>query len=254
MRNLIQLLPASLLLASNIALADQTFTQTFSVDQGEDLIIVSDAGSVDISTHDKNEVAVEVYVSGKSADLFDVEFDQTGGAVKVIGTLKRRQWNNIKVEYEILIPKTFDVDIETGGGHINIDDLIGDVDAHTAGGSIKVAKVQGDVELNTAGGNVHVESVAGEIDVNTAGGSIRARLEQQLEDDTEFYTAGGSITVSVPEDLRADLTASTSGGRVSSDLPVDGSVKKQRIKGTINGGGPDLILRTSGGSVRLNTN
>jgi len=50
-----------------------------------------------------------------------------------------------------------------------------------------------------------------------------------------------------------DLYAKTSGGRVSSEFDVSGSVKKTKIEGEINGGGPKLFLKTSGGSVRVKT-
>ena len=47
------------------------------------------------------------------------------------------------------------------------------------------------------------------------------------------------------------LDASTSGGRVSvSDVAVTANqVSKTSIRGTVNGGGPGLKARTSGGSI-----
>jgi len=38
---------------------------------------------------------------------------------------------------------------------------------------------------------------------------------------------------------------------VSSEFSVDGEIKKRSIRGAINGGGPELVLKTSGGSVRI---
>jgi hypothetical protein len=66
-------------------------------------------------------------------------------------------------------------------------------------------------------------------------------------------TSGGSVTAYLANDIAVDLDASTSGGRVKSDFMVVGKIKKTSIKGTINGGGPDLKLKTSGGSVRIKT-
>jgi len=48
-----------------------------------------------------------------------------------------------------------------------------------------------------------------------------------------------------------NVDASTSVGGVSSDLAIDGRVTKSSIRGTINGGGPDLYLRSSAGSIRI---
>ena len=56
-------------------------------------------------------------------------------------------------------------------------------------------------------------------------------------------------------DIAIDVDAETSGGQVSTDfvvaLVIQGKVPKNRLKGSINGGGPLLKLRTSAGSIRL---
>ena len=74
---------------------------------------------------------------------------------------------------------------------------------------------------------------------------------QQPQEDASLTTSGGSITARLPSDVAIDIDASTSGGRVKSEFDVSGKVKKQRIRGKINGGGPELELHTSGGSVRV---
>lgn len=51
--------------------------------------------------------------------------------------------------------------------------------------------------------------------------------------------------------MQVNVRASMSGGRVNSDFAVDGEITKRRIEGKINGGGSKLVLRTSGGSVKL---
>ena len=39
--------------------------------------------------------------------------------------------------------------------------------------------------------------------------------------------------------------------RVKSDFEIDGKVKKMAVRGSINGGGPKLTLKTSGGSIKI---
>ena len=50
-----------------------------------------------------------------------------------------------------------------------------------------------------------------------------------------------------------DLDAHASGGGVSSDVPitVQGKQDEDSLVGKINGGGPKLVLRSSGGGVRV---
>ncbi len=55
------------------------------------------------------------------------------------------------------------------------------------------------------------------------------------------------------EKIAVNLDASTSGGRVITKIPVTihGELKKNALKSQINGGGPRLVLHTSGGNVRI---
>jgi hypothetical protein len=59
--------------------------------------------------------------------------------------------------------------------------------------------------------------------------------------------------VRVDPAVRLNIDASASGGRVSSDLPVTvkGTISKTSLRGTLNGGGAVLKLRSSGGGVSL---
>lgn len=65
-------------------------------------------------------------------------------------------------------------------------------------------------------------------------------------------TSGGGITVYLADGIGVDLDASSSGGRVDSDFAVDAETKtKSTLVGRINGGGPQLHLRNSGGGVQI---
>ena len=68
-----------------------------------------------------------------------------------------------------------------------------------------------------------------------------------------MYTSGGNIVVNLIESIAIDLDAKTSGGRVITDFPitVKGEFKESALKGRINGGGPLMYLRTSGGKIHI---
>ncbi len=146
-----------------------------------------------------------------------------------------------------------DADVHTSGGGIHIGEVMGQVLAATSGGSITIKKAKGSVQAKTSGGGIHVEEVMGAINAATSGGGVEATLTQQPEADCELRTSGGSITVSMAPNIRADVDAATSGGRVVAEMPVtvQGELSKTHLIATINGGGPKLILRTSGGSIYL---
>lgn len=226
--------------------------KSFKVKAGGTLTVDSDSGSIDIESHDNNTVVVEVQRQDSDDDSFKVSFSSNGRDVKIDGDREQSffGWSS-RVRFLIKVPNSYNVDLNTGGGSIQIEDLIGDVEARTSGGSIRLGKIIGDVDIRTSGGSIKVEEVTGNIHGHTSGGSIRATIAKQPTEDCRLTTSGGSITAYLASDIKIDLKASTSGGRVRSELPVTGSLDKRSIKGEINGGGPELFLRTSGGSVNI---
>lgn len=161
------------------------------------------------------------------------------------------------------------VEVKTAGGSIEIQGGTATVEAQTAGGDIRLGKAKGNANLRTSGGSIHIEncggnlsaqtaggdisvnSVGGNLDARTAGGSITATLAGKITEDVSLQTAAGDITLTVPKNLAFNLNAQTSAGDVKTELPISGTVKRDRVNGEVNGGGKQVALRTSGGSIRI---
>ena len=141
----------------------------------------------------------------------------------------------------------------TSGGSIAIGDTTGPVEAKTSGGSITLARTGGDVIARTSGGGIRIEDAMGRVEARTSGGSIQATLSRQPTADSSLETSGGSVVVSLAPSIAVDLDARSSGGGVRTDIPitVQGTQEEDSIRGRINGGGPKLVLRSSGGGVRV---
>ncbi len=152
-----------------------------------------------------------------------------------------------------LLSCTGTADVKTSGGSITIGEVSGDVIAHTSGGSIRVERAKGNVDVHTSGGGITVEEVAGSIQARTSGGSVKAYIAKQPGSDCSLKTSGGSVTVYLADHIAVDVNASASGGRVYTDFPVtiQGEIHKSSLKAKINGGGPELYLHTSGGSIHI---
>ena len=248
----VSVLATALIFISFSQAKSDTEEETFKVKSGGTLYLESDSGSVDVQSHDKDTVEVLVKMKGNDADSFKVTYEQNGKDIKIQGEKERSFFSSGRgVQFIIKIPNKYNVDLDTGGGSIELSDLNGKVKAHTSGGSIALGRIKGDVKVKTSGGSIRVEEVAGNIDAHTSGGSIKAMISKQPTDDCRLTTSGGSVTAYLLPSIKVDLSASTSGGRVRSEFDVNGSVGKRSIKGKINGGGPELVLRTSGGSVNI---
>ena len=141
--------------------------------------------------------------------------------------------------------------LHTSGGGIRIEDVAGEVVAETSGGSIQVNRASGRVSAHTSGGSITIRETTGAVDASTSGGSVSASLSAQPNEPSRLSTSGGSITVELASSVRVDVDASTSGGSVSSDFPVPTSGDRQNLRAAINGGGPLLHLRTSGGGIYI---
>lgn len=213
-----------------------------------------------------------------------VEADWEGGSGFFSGG------NRIRVHFMVTVPEQYDLDLKTSGGSISVSDIegevkaktsggslkfetvkgkvlgntsggsirlqgcTGDADVKTSGGSIRIGKVHGEVKANTSGGSIKVDEVMGRINANTSGGSISAYISKQPAGDCSLRTSGGSITAKLAKGIKVDVDAKTSGGRVTTDFPVTiraGELSKHKLQARINGGGPELYLRTSGGSIRI---
>jgi len=148
-----------------------------------------------------------------------------------------------------------EVKASTSGGDIVIERGGGRVSASTSGGDIKIVEAAGDVRASTSGGDVRVERVTGNINASTSGGDVYARIAGQFTEDISLGTSGGDVTAVIDEDIGLDLDASTSGGEVSAQgltIRIDsGNPKRGKLRGEVNGGGPQLRLRSSGGDIRI---
>ncbi|HUR58004.1 MAG TPA: DUF4097 family beta strand repeat-containing protein [Opitutaceae bacterium] len=147
------------------------------------------------------------------------------------------------------------VDARTSGGSITLDGAGGPVELETSGGNITVGRVAGRATLGTSGGGIRIESVDGALRANSSGGSIRAAIRGPLKDECVLSTSGGSVKVNVDRTAALRLDASTSGGGVDAEgltLTLEkGSSGRSRLAGNVNGGGPLLKLRSSGGGITV---
>jgi len=253
-QNSFKVAPIALLLMATCVQA-KTINKEFDVASGGLLKLTTDVGAIEIDSHAKATVLVEVKIGGKDEDNMQINMKHSGDDVSINGDLDRSGFGfgstSIRVTYKVTLPENYSIDLDTSGGSIEVEDLKGKVNAHTSGGSISVEDVEGDVNIKTSGGSLELENIIGEINAKTSGGSIKLKLPKNPTKAAKVKTSGGSITAYLTKDVAVNLTAKTSGGRVSSEFDVNGSTSKRKIEGTINGGGPQLVLKTSGGSVRI---
>lgn len=143
-----------------------------------------------------------------------------------------------------------EMDVKTSGGNLRLNRLDGILRAKTSGGNISADSLTGDLELKTSGGSLNLFDLSGKVDAITSGGHIQASLISVTQ-PVRLETSGGDIQLAIPSETRAEIDASTSGGEVLCALPVTitGKLRAHKLTGSINGGGPRIDLKTSGGDI-----
>lgn len=160
------------------------------------------------------------------------------------------------------------IDVQTSGGSIEARESSGSMRLHTSGGSIRLTELKGTIDAQTSGGSVNGNDIAGEIKASTSGGSVRlAQVSGSIDASTSaggvdveivklgeyvrLTTSAGGISVKMP--LDKGLSLNLSGNRIKIPLNnFSGDTDKNRIKGTLNGGGIPVMLSASSGSVNVN--
>jgi hypothetical protein len=139
------------------------------------------------------------------------------------------------------------------------------LDLSSRGGPIVVEGVEGEIEVTSNGGPVTLTNVAGAVVATSHGGTVTARLSRVSADKAmSFISFGGNVDVTLPASVKANVKLRSNQGEVYTDFDLlqkpAAATKTQgggfkfdgnTIVGTLNGGGPEIVLQTFSGRVLL---
>jgi hypothetical protein len=219
--------------------------KTFQLDGKGTLNVKTSGGSIEVESHNGNEVRVEMYVKNNSWSWFgkedevqeilekeyNIDISKVGNAVSATADRKSKRWdsNSVSIAFKVMVPAAISCNLQTSGGSISLAGVEGQQSVHTSGGGIDLKNITGDMEAKTSGGGIKIEDFRGVLSAHTSGGSINM---EDAEGDLRVTTSGGSIRLS---DIAGSIEARTSGGSIEAEIKV--------LKDL-------LTLKTSGGSIR----
>jgi TonB family protein len=256
--------------------------------EGLTLRLTADLASVDITQIDASSppvvrytVHIETDARGAGAvqllNNYSLKAGSSTTGVEITGSLSAQatRYANAQfwVQFEIAIPRNYNVEVNTDAGDITTGDIGGTASLKTQGGNIsagrigvtgyretshgrpvakletggghiKVLDVAGDLTAFTAGGHINAGNIAGDASLHSGGGHIRAR---QIGGRADLETAGGNITVGQASSF---VSVHTGGGQIDFG-EVRGSVRAQTGGGGIHVmyvSGP-MEVESSGGSI-----
>jgi hypothetical protein len=146
------------------------------------------------------------------------------------------------------------------------------LELHTVNnGTITVENVEGEIEIQNVNGPVMLTNVSGAVVANSVNGGVTAKLTRVTADKAMAFTSlNGQVDVTLPATIKANLKMRSDQGDIFTDFDVQlrnepsspgNGTRNNRgryrlevnraIYGAVNGGGPEIELRTFNGSVFL---
>lgn len=220
-------------------------TKSLASDGIKDVYLKTSGGSISVSGASGETPRIEVFITGNNGRSLsaedvkkrlseDYELDIAVHDHELHALAKKKHDGNwdwkrsLNISFKVYVPKQVATYLNTSGGSINLDNLIGKETFSTSGGSMRIEHLTGVIKGETSGGSIDVTNSSDDINLQTSGGSVHA---SNCAGKIKLETSGGSLDL---KGLRGVINASTSGGSVHAD----------NIEG-------ELITGTSGGSVDL---
>ncbi len=260
MTRAILILPMMLLVAG-LATANGDVRKEFTVQKGGTLSLELQGEVVQITTREGTTVIV-IAEDLRDRDMDALQIRHSGADVSVEFKPRRRR---TEARFYITIPVDYNVtaeyggghfeigerlngtlELETGGGNVDIGTISGVTSIQTGGGNVDAKGLQSDATITTGGGNLEVGIVGGSAKVSSGGGNMKFR---EVGKDLELSTGGGNVRVG---DVKGLAEISTGGGNVDIG-PVSGTVAVKSGGGNleVTGGNGRHRIKTGGGNVEL---
>jgi hypothetical protein len=164
-----------------------------------------------------------------------VRIDTGGGRIRPEGPDTNRD-ENWSVSFEVNVPRTAMLTLNTNNGGISIEEFRGIAKFHARNGGLTLNNVGGDLRGETTNGGVTVDVTGDHWD----GAGL------------DVETHNGGIRMTLPKGFSAQLEAGTTHGGISVDFPV---TVQGRLRGhletTLGSGGPKLRAITTNGGVTI---
>jgi beta-lactamase regulating signal transducer with metallopeptidase domain/DUF4097 and DUF4098 domain-containing protein YvlB len=209
-----------------------------------------------VRSWDRPRLRMRATLAGRSWRDTEIDLVPSGSGARIttrFHTARRNQSTSHRIE--LMVPRRFNIRVESSGGEIDIENVEGEFSGSTGGGEITIDRGRGRANLSTGGGAVTVTNSTMSGRVSTGGGGVllqgvKGGLRGSSGSGTVIYGEDG-LTYSKADDdgvVRASngrVIVNKSGGSVTIDTAPKGA--------TISTGGGSIRVGSAGGSVSVKT-
>jgi hypothetical protein len=265
----------------------ETIEKSFTTTGVPEIYVRNVDGRTRLTAHSGSDVQVRAIKQVKRADSraeaeevarqVTVHIAQVGDRIEVETKYpKNFSWGRgpqVFVHIEISAPERSNADVKSVDGDLTVSGIEGELQLKTVDGDLAVTDCSGDIHTNSVDGDAELIGVTGNIEARTVDGdldiegilrgvrakstdgdvAIRVRSASVMDGDWSVTTSDGSIRLEIPEGFGANLDVRVDDGSIESDHPLtlEGKISNNRFQGELYGGGHQLHIRTSDGSVEL---
>lgn len=266
------------------------FNKTFDASTFKNLSLHLSGGSITLVGTDELKSTLSLNASGEIAarellkEMIDVQHSVSNNKLDISISNNKKSNSNIQLQTVITVPTSLNLNIFTGGGHIDatnakgdlefktsgghikLKDMSGEITAYTEGGHISLFGANGDVSMKSLGGHLSADNVNGVLEMRTSGGNIKAK---NIIGSVNAFTSGGNINVLLDEitgevqarngagqieltlPSNADISVNVSGTKVEIDsgFRFSGNASSNEISGKIGNGTFPVTVKTGYGTV-----
>lgn len=206
-------------------------------------------GGVSVKGENRSDVLVRACVQAWGATdaearslLSNIRIE-TGSVVKAESSSEE----NWSVSYEILVPRSTNLDLKAHNGGISIKSVDGNLEFATTNGGVNLSDLAGTVRGRTTNGGVNV---------SLTGNSWRGS-------GLDVTTTNGGVNLTVPDGYAASFETGTTNGGFKSDVAAltvqteddkGGWQRSKRVTASMNGGGAPIKVMTTNGGIRIGSN
>ena len=182
------------------SLSDSVFADGIAAIRGRTLLVrLETGGSFTVRGWDRDSVHLRAHLAGRDWRDTKLHLDRFPNGTRLRTGLGGSQLEkSTSHEFELWVPRNYDIDLESAGGDLHIENVNGTFRGQTRGGSIELEHVRGTANLSTRGGNIRIVDSRLEGRVTTRGGAIertrvtggvRALVETDSLDDKKKRTS-----------------------------------------------------------------
>jgi len=281
--NLRPILLTAVLSITTVALADNTFDRTVNVSAQPDLYVSTGSGNIHIVPGNGGQIHIVGHVHAGWSAFGDVNarvqhivenppITQNGNTVRIGEVSDHSLFNNISIDYDINVPADVALNLHSGSGDIQVDNVGRFLAATTGSGNVRARGTHGSTDLESGsgeltledagGGDVKAKTGSGDIRIHGFNGSFNARTGSgdieaygHLQNGGMIMTGSGDVKLQLTPDSKFTLEAATGSGDIRVNMPgviaANSDRSRHHVTTDVNGGGPALQIRTGSGDIEI---